>query len=101
MRCPSASTTSVTERGDMRLPSALLHQPARFQPDWRRLVVRQVLELLAELVDRQTGRRGQPCAYVGALEIVASQPDHVAPGDRVSRGVHVYTPYARTARAWI
>src|SRR5262249_20800892 len=54
------------------------------------LVLHEVGELTAKLRGRQVGLGGEARHRRLVGEVVAAQTDHVAPGDRVARGVHVH-----------
>src|SRR4249919_14904 len=64
----------------------------------RRLELDEVLELLPEVLKRQARRRRELRELFGILEVVSTQPDHVAPGDRVARRVDVDEAHARPTR---
>ena len=55
----------------------------------RRLVVDEILELPAELLERNADSRGELRELVRILEIVTAQADHVAARDGVPRGLRI------------
>ena len=63
----------------------------------RRLVVHEIFELLAELLQRQARRGREFRELVRIVEVVAAQADHVAPRDRVARRVDVDQAHLRAS----
>src|SRR6185437_10356258 len=64
----------------------------RVEHQRRRLLLYQIGELAAELLDRYVGGRGEARQLVRIVEVVAPQPDHVTARDGVTRGGDVHPP---------
>src|SRR5437660_9222286 len=88
------TATSIVSLGH-----AVLDQLARFRVELerRRLVLDQVLEFPPEGVDRHAGGGRELGELVRVVEVVATQPDHISPRDRIARRRDVDEPYLRPA----